>query len=184
MTPVSARFCRMNRFSVLLPSFPLCVPLTAWAARWGRETGKGLPSQAGGGSRRPAAGGRRRARASGEWTIRAWRTSIGPRANALSSETTGEVGRERAEPRPGRGHLVEPVAGERAVGQGVAPVVEVADDQGRQVGRLAEERVLEQVARPASAARARPGRGASGPGGAAPRASRPPRAAPRAASAA
>ena len=37
------------------------------------------------------------------------------------------------------------MCGERAAGQRVEPVVEVADDQGRQMRRLAKLRMLEQV---------------------------------------
>ena len=44
-----------------------------------------------------------------------------------------------------RRHLVEQVPGERPGRQRVPPVVEVADDQGRQVGRLAEQVVLQEV---------------------------------------
>ena len=45
------------------------------------------------------------------------------------------------------GQLMEPVVGERSVRQGVPPVVEVADDQGRQgLARGAEEGVVEEAA--------------------------------------
>ena len=56
------------------------------------------------------------------------------------------VGRERAEPPSWRCHLHEAMFREGTFCQGVEPVVEVlADDHRRQMGRLVEEAVFEQV---------------------------------------
>jgi hypothetical protein len=55
------------------------------------------------------------------------------------------VGRERPKAGSGRGNLRETVVRHRTLGQRVEPVVEVADDQGWQVGRLAKQGVVEQV---------------------------------------
>ena len=66
---------------------------------------------------------------------------------SLVERNDGPVGRERPEPGPRGRDLSEAVGRKRTSSQCVEPVVEVADDQGRQMGRLAEEGVLEQVAR-------------------------------------
>ena len=106
-----------------------------------------------------------------------WRTSTGPADERLVERGDREVGRERPEPRPGAVTWWNPwpANGPRArvFRQSLkSPTIRVGRSD-----RLAEQGVLEQVA-PASAARARPGRGASGPGGGALRGSPPPRAAP------
>ena len=51
----------------------------------------------------------------------------------------GEPGRKRPESRGRRGHLCEAPGGERVVGQGVSPIVEVTHDQRRmRIGRPKE----------------------------------------------
>ena len=63
----------------------------------------------------------------------------------LVERDDGPVGRKRPKPRSRCGHLHKAMRGERASSECVEPVVEVADDQSRQVSRLVKEGVLEQV---------------------------------------
>ena len=97
-----------------------------------------------GGNRRPAASGRRR-----RVPASSGRSGV-PDLHRAADERLVErgdrpVGRERAEPRSRRRHLHEAVFRERAFCQRVEPVVEIADDHRRQMGRLVEEGVVEQV---------------------------------------
>ena len=80
-----------------------------------------------------------------EWTMRAWRFSTGPRTNALSSKSVANMPETSESGIGGFVICMKPWWGKRLSRQGVEPVVEIADDQGRQVGRLAKKGVIEQV---------------------------------------
>jgi hypothetical protein len=68
-----------------------------------------------------------------------------PSCEGLVDGRDRKIGRERPEPRARRRELVKPVPSEGPLGEGISPVVEVADDQRWEVGRFAEQRVIEQM---------------------------------------
>src|SRR5437764_6645864 len=69
----------------------------------------------------------------------------GPAVENLVQRGQRQHGRKGTIVGGGLGRLVELMAGENTVRQGVAPVVEITDDQRRQLARLLKEMVPQQV---------------------------------------